>query len=248
AGIAARVGRDLIEDLIGYAKLHLAQAALGVVQRAPQERHDLVVRELIEDIDSAARKQCAVDLERRILRGGADQPDIAALDVGQKRVLLGAVEAVDFVHEENGPRAVGAGLFRVRHDLLDLLDPGEHGGKLDELRLGRVRDDLRQRGLARARRAPEDDGAGIVALDLQTQRLARPDDVLLADKLFQRARTHAVRQRPRAAVLLVRECLKQTHEKTFKNLKKPYHWPLIFRSPRSPDHVRSPDLTRAYPR
>ena len=62
-------------------------------------------------------------------------------------------------------------------------------------RLGDAGDDLGQRGLAHARRAPEDDRAGIVALDLQPQRLAGPEHVLLADELVERARAHAVGQR-----------------------------------------------------
>src|ERR1051326_6451389 len=78
-------------------------------------------------------------------------------------------------------------------------------------------DDLRQRRFTRARRTPEDDGAGIVTLDLQPQRLARADDMLLADELVERPRTHAVGQRPRAAVLLVRHGLEQAH--TLKDAK-----------------------------
>ena len=39
--------------------------------------------------------------------------------------------------------------------------------------------------------------AGVVALDLHAQRLARPQDVLLPDKLVERARTHAIGQRTR---------------------------------------------------
>src|SRR5579859_7226451 len=119
---------------------------------------------------------------------GADQPDVAALHVRQKRILLRAVEAVDLVDKQDRARAVSAGLLRVRHHLLDFLDPGKHGGELDELSLGDMGDDLRQRGLARSRRPPEDDGAGVVALYLQPQRLARADDMLLPDKLVQRAR------------------------------------------------------------
>jgi hypothetical protein len=82
---------------------------------------------------------------------------------------------------------------------------------LDKLRLGDVCDDLRQRGLARPRRSPEDDGAGIVALNLQPQRFARADDMLLADKLVERARTHTVGERARAFALLLRKGLKQRH-------------------------------------
>ena len=73
-------------------------------------------------------------------------------------------------------------------------------------------DDLRQRGLAGARRSPEDDRAGIVALNRNAQRLARPDQVILPDKLIQRARTHAIRQRPRCVGRpCIRNGLKEAH-------------------------------------
>ncbi len=42
---------------------------------------------------------------------------------------------------------------------------------------------------------PQDDGAELVALDLPAQRLVRPQDVLLAHELFERARPHALGQR-----------------------------------------------------
>src|ERR1051326_4682039 len=121
---------------------------------------------------------------------------------------------MDFIDEEDGARAVSAGLFRVGHDLLDLFDSGKHCGELDELRFRHVRNDLRQRGLACPRWSPEDDGAGIIALNLQAKRLTRTDDVLLADKFIERARAHTIGKRARAFALLVRKCLEQTHNKT----------------------------------
>jgi hypothetical protein len=85
----------------------------------------------------------------------------------------------------------------IVHDLLDFLDPGQHGRKLDELRLGAMSDDLRQGCLAHARRTPKKNRAGIVAFDLHAQRLARTEDVFLAGELVQIAWPHAVGQRPR---------------------------------------------------
>ena len=74
--------------------------------------------------------------------------------------------------------------------------PAQHGGKLEELGFGHARDDLGQRGLPGARRSPENQRAGVIALNLHAQRLARAEDVLLADELVERARAHAVGQRP----------------------------------------------------
>ena len=93
----------------------------------------------------------------------------------QKRILLRFIETVDFIDEDDGPRAVDAGALGIGHDLFDFFDSDQHCGELDELRFGQARDNLRQRGLTRARRAPENQRADVVALDLRTQRLAGAD-------------------------------------------------------------------------
>jgi hypothetical protein len=56
--------------------------------------------------------------------------------VRQKSILLGLVEAMNFVDEHDGSRAVLPRALRVGHDLLDLFDPGQHRGEFNELRLG----------------------------------------------------------------------------------------------------------------
>jgi hypothetical protein len=38
--------------------------------------------------------------EQEILRRGPDQGDVSAFDVGQKRILLGFVEPMDFIHKD----------------------------------------------------------------------------------------------------------------------------------------------------
>ena len=68
----------------------------------------------------------------------------------------------------------------------------QDGGDRDEVTLGRVGNDLRQRGLACSRRPPQDDGREQpVRFDGAAQELALADDVLLADIFIQRARAHA---------------------------------------------------------
>lgn len=52
--------------------------------------------------DLGARDEGGVDVEEGVVGGGADEADGAALDVGEEDVLLGFVEAVDFVDEEDG--------------------------------------------------------------------------------------------------------------------------------------------------
>ena len=140
----------------------------------------------------------------------------------QECVLLRLVEAVNLVDEDDGARAILPRALGVGHDLLDFLDAGQHGGELDELGLGHARDDLRQRGLACARRSPEDERADIVALNLGAQRLAGRDQMLLADKLVQRARAHAIGQRPGAIARAI-AALNVDLEEAHKNISPQSH-------------------------
>ena len=72
---------------------------------------------------------------------------------------------------------------------------------------------LRQSGLAHSGRPPEDQRASIVALDLNAQRLARPENVVLPDELVQCAGTHAVGQRAGlvAGFVTARDVLEEAH-------------------------------------
>src|ERR1700690_4069626 len=86
-------------------------------------------------------------------------------------------------------------LGRRDHYLFDLLDAAGHRGELNEAGLRRFGNDLGQRGLAHARRTPEDHRARIVALDLHAQRLSWADKMLLAEQFVEAARPHPFRQR-----------------------------------------------------
>ena len=129
-----------------------------------------------EDEHLRARQQRRVDLEGRVLGGRADEHDVAGFDARQKGVLLRLVEAMDLVDEDDRAAAEPAAAVLGRgHDVLDFLDAREHGAEGDELRVGEVGDEARERRLAGARRSPEDDRLQQVALDRLAQRPARAD-------------------------------------------------------------------------
>jgi hypothetical protein len=93
-------------------------AALGLLGLGQQGFQRLLVQAL-EHEDLAARQQSAVQLERGVLGGGADQGDDPLLHERQETVLLGAVEAVDLVDEQQvlwpamrRPRACSKAFFR----------------------------------------------------------------------------------------------------------------------------------------
>ena len=73
--------------------------------------------------------------------------------------------------------------------------PGQDRAERDEVGAGRACDEARQRRLAGAGRAPQDDRLQAIFVDGAAQRPARADERLLADEFVERPRTHAFGQR-----------------------------------------------------
>src|SRR5436190_14084640 len=95
----------------------------------------------LQDEHAHAREQRPVDLERRILRRGSDERDGPALDVGQKRVLLRLVEAMNLVGEEDGAASEAPAALRLTNDLAHSRDAFRYRGERNELAIGVLRDD-----------------------------------------------------------------------------------------------------------
>ena len=120
---------------------------------------------------------------------------MASFYVGKESVLLGFVEAVNFVHEDDGAVA-GLGFeFGSGPDFLDFFYAGEHGAEGNEIGLGEPCDKARESGFAAAGRSPEKHGTEIVGLDLHAQRFAGTEKFFLADEFVEGARAHALGER-----------------------------------------------------
>ena len=104
AGVAAGAVREELERLVVDLG-RIGDPALGLRQGAAQERLDVVRAQLAELVDLTAREERRVHLEVRVLGRRADQGHEPLLDRRQERVLLGLVEAVDLVEEEDGAPA-----------------------------------------------------------------------------------------------------------------------------------------------
>jgi hypothetical protein len=111
--------------------------------------------------------------------------------------LLGLVEAVNLVGEENRSAAKATTAFRLRDDFAHARDPFGHGGEWNELAIGVLCDDARDRRLSSSRWTPEHDRADAPLLDRLTQRFAGREEMTLADDFVQRAWTHARGERLR---------------------------------------------------
>ena len=121
-----------VEGRVFQRERRRSQAALPVCERIAQQRLQLLGGQRLEHVNARSRQQCADDLERRILGGGADEGQRAVLDVRQKRVLLRLVEAVHLVEKQHRGGAARGGLTRLLDRLADFLDAGLHRRQCDE--------------------------------------------------------------------------------------------------------------------
>ena len=156
-----------------------------------------VVVERLEPEQRAAREQRTGEREERVLGRRADEHEEPFLDERQQHVLLGAAEAVHLVEEEDRALAAlaeaGAGPLR---DLAHVLHARAHGARASRTPSS-VTPATRRAivVLPGAGRPPEDHRREPVGLDEDPQRLARPEQVLLADDLVERARPQPRRER-----------------------------------------------------
>ena len=147
-------------------------------------REQLLDRGFVERTENQhprARQQRGVELERRVLGRRADQRDRAVLHDGEKEILLGAVEAVDLVDEEQRRPAPSARRARASSKIFFRSATPE---KIAETctKASCVRlpaDEPRDRRLAGAGRTPEDHRAEALPADEPGQRAVRPDQMLL---------------------------------------------------------------------
>src|SRR5213594_647090 len=142
---------------------------LFVFEGAAEQFSDLRRGERIQDVNLGTGEKRRDHLEGRILRGCPDEDNVAGFDVRKKGVLLGFVEAVNFVDEDDGAMAGAGFLFGDGHDLFYLLDARENGAEGDEFGAGQTRDKAREGSFAAAGRSPEKHGAKIVVFDLDAQ-------------------------------------------------------------------------------
>src|ERR1700758_61697 len=107
-----------------------------------------------EDIDLGAREERGDDFKGGIFGGGADEEDVAGFDVREEGVLLGFVETVDFVDEDDGAKAAAGFFFGFGHDFFYFFDAAGDGAEGNEFAFGEAGDEARESGFAAARRSP----------------------------------------------------------------------------------------------
>ena len=165
---------------------------LRVRKRVPEDDRQLFACQRLEDHDWRPGQERTHDLEARVLRGRADEDDIARLHHRQEGVLLGLVEAMDLVAEEDGP-APGRAAPRPRlgDDLPHSRDPLRDRAEGDEGGVRTGGDQPGQSRLPAPRRPPQDEAGDLAALDHRPQGAAGSHDLRLSAKLVEGPGPHA---------------------------------------------------------
>lgn len=124
--------------------------------------------------------------------GGTDESNGASFEVREENVLLGFVEAVDLVDEEDGrliaKGLVGSGGFDFGPNLGDIGFDSVEGF---EARSSGACDDVSEGRFASARRPVEDEGGEAIRNNGPTKKFALGKDVFLAGDFLKGPRSHA---------------------------------------------------------
>ena len=148
--------------------------------------------ELLEHQHLAARQQRAVQFKGWVFSGGPHQHHGAVLDHRQEAVLLGAVEAVDLVAEQQRACAGSARLAGILEDAAEFGDAALDRGDGHELPSAALREQPRDGGLPRPRRSPQDDGGDAAGPHHAPQRRAGAEKMCLPHHLGEGGRADAV--------------------------------------------------------
>src|SRR5215469_2339121 len=191
AGVAVGERGDAKEDVFGDFDRFVAEAAVLVSEGAAEQVDDLRRGERFEDVHLGAGEKRGDDFKGGIFGGRTNESDMAGFDVRKKGILLGFVEAMDLVDEDDGAVAGARLVFGGGHDVLDFLDASKDRTERDEICVRDASDEARERSFATAGRSPEEHRADVVAFDLQAQRLSWTEKLFLPDELVELARPHA---------------------------------------------------------
>ena len=140
----------------------------------------------LEPPERRATEQRGVQSEERVLRSRPDKDDDPLLDTRKESVLLGLVETMYLVEEQDRPPAFGT---ECEAGLVELVPHVLHSGidcrKRPEPASRVLREQARHRRLARAGRTEEHRRAQPVILQKSAKRGTRTEKMALADDFVQ---------------------------------------------------------------
>ena len=190
-GVAIRHLRQELQRLVGRRDPRPPQSPFAILQRPIEQLPNVGGREGLELEHPAATHQGRDEREERVLRGRPHQGHHPLLHVGEQHILLGAVEVMQFVNEQQAPATAGRKPFAGGIEGGPQFLHSRRGGiEPQELRLRVLRQQFGQRGLARPGGTVKENGTQPVGLQHPPQQFAFPQEVLLTNKLGEGAGTH----------------------------------------------------------
>eukprot|EP00033_Pygsuia_biforma_P005608 GCRY01006194.1.p1 GENE.GCRY01006194.1~~GCRY01006194.1.p1 ORF type:complete len:215 (-),score=36.12 GCRY01006194.1:711-1355(-) len=122
-------------------------------QHTLEQADDAAGPQTLEGNHMAARKQRIVEVEGGVFRRGTKEDDGAILHIGQKRVLLGFVEAVNLIHEQK--RVFASAVLGLGDHFPDFVHPCRCCGEGVERKIERRSNEADESCFACAGRSPE---------------------------------------------------------------------------------------------
>ncbi len=191
AGVAVGLLREGEEDVLFGGNALVSEPTLAVLQGAREEVFERFVGERFEAEEAAPGEERGDDGEARVLRRRADEGERPRFDVGEERVLLPLVKAMNFIQKQDRPLPlVVAALLGELDDLAELGDRPEHGAHRHEMRLRVLGDELGEARFADAGRPPEEQRRDAVGGEGPLEEAPLGDEVGLPEELAKRPRAH----------------------------------------------------------
>ena len=192
ARVTIRAPRECEQLLPAASDPLCTESVLRVAQSGLQNIDQRIVIEWLEHIDAGPGQQGIVQRKRGILGRRADEDQSAVLDIGQKSILLGLVEAVHFVKEQYG--GLPGVCLCLGDGITHFLDPGEYGGQRDKAGGAAGGKQTGNGGLAGSGGTPED--GGVQGAGQQAREwLPRTEQMSLSRHVRRSRRPHPVGQR-----------------------------------------------------
>jgi hypothetical protein len=113
----------VVQGFSGYVDRAVSVTPLCILQRLLRHSIQVCLFQRFELKNPGTTDQGFVDLKEGILGGRPNQNHRAVFHPGQQRILLGFVEAVNFINKENGAASVLAAKFLGGGDGLGCLSP-----------------------------------------------------------------------------------------------------------------------------
>ena len=172
------------------------QRSAEQVLRPGDEHHEGCLVEAFQDEDLAAGQQRAVELEAGVLGGGSNEDDRAVFDVREERVLLGTVESMDLVDEQERALPDLPALPSSLKDLPEVRNTGERRREGFEGQVGLLGEEPGDGRLPAPGRSPQHHRREPLSIDHPPDWGNTREEMVLPDDIGQRVRTQTVRQRP----------------------------------------------------